>query len=342
MADFKRCIQGYSKTEQECTDLRDDGYERCDEWGKNCTEWAKECVVSWIPFIGPAICKVFEWVCKASEWICTAAVWIVSMVCHAWKLVHVFICTLWEAAGWIMTIPVLLVKLIFAIPIVGAALKEAFNFITGLGFGVAGAIAEGGLCGSLGICPAKHIRLCVVISRNGRGHVATPADIQPLVDRAVQIFKDQANVHLWADVHDGTNGPYLAKVKCDGGAWLQDMGAKGMTYELSEGRYCVGSAFGSLVGIASPIYAFAVGGIEDKNGCSLWWLSNYLTFEPPHSAGCLGGTHLAHEIGHCCGLAPHSGDAANLMYKDCKNPGRDQMTGFQKAVIRGSKYATYF
>lgn len=172
--------------------------------------------------------------------------------------------------------------------------------------------------------------------------MATPADIQPLVDRAVQIFREQANVHLWFNIHDGADGPYIEEVKCDGGAWLQDLGAKGMAYELSQGRRCVGAAFGGLVGVASPIYAFAVGSIRNKNGCSLWWLSNYVTFEPPLSAACAGGTHLAHEIGHCCGLAPHSGDAGNLMYKGCSNPGRDQMTGFQKSVVRGSKYATYF
>ena len=342
MADFKRCIDGYNDTKQECTDLRDDGYDSCTEWGQDCRSWAKKCVLNWIPFIGPAICKVFEWVCTLSEWVCTAAVWVVNMVCHAWKLIHVFVCTVWEIIGWVMTIPAIFIKLIFAIPILGAFFKEIFNFVTALGLGVVGAIVEGFVCGLIGICPAKRIRLCVIISRDGRGPVGTQAEIQPLIDRATQIFKDEANIYLTVDVHE-KDGPYLEEVDCDGGAWLEDMGTTGMTYELTEGRYCVGGALSSIVGLGSPIYAICVRSIKDKNGCSLWWLTNYLTFEPPVTANCSGGTHLAHEMGHCCGLARHDdGDTSNLMYRKCQNPGRDQMSAFQKSIVRGSKYATYF
>jgi len=341
MADFKRCIEGYTKTKQECTDLRDDGYDSCTDWGQDCKSWAKKCIVSWIPLIGPLICKVFEWVCQLSEWVCKAAVWVAVLVCHAWKLIHTFVCLVWEIIGWIMTIPAILIKLIFAIPIIGAFFKEIFSFVTALVVGVIGAIFEGLFCGLLGICPSKRLRLCVIISRDGRGPVATPAEIQPVIDRAKQIFKDEANIDLTVDVHD-KNGPYIEEVKCDGGAWLQDMGAKGMTYELSEGRYCVGNALGSIVGIGSPIYAICVRAIEGKNGCSLWWLTNYITFEPPVTAKCTGATYLAHEMGHCCGLAPHDDDKTNLMYSKCNDPGRDQMSGFQKSVVRGSKYATYF
>lgn len=341
MANFKRCIDGYKKTRQECTDLRDDGYSSCTDWGKSCTSWAKECVVSWIPIIGPAICKVFEWVCKATEWICTAAVWVVHMVCHAFKLVTTFICTAWEAISWVATIPAIFIKLIFAIPIIGGLIKEIVNLITGFVVGIVGFAVEGILCGLLGVCPAKHMRLCVIISRSDGRPVATPAEIQPFIDRATQIYKAEANVDLWVTVNDGSNGPNIGVASCDVNAWFQDLGTPGMGYELSEGRYCVGGALSSIIGLASPVYAFAVANIEGKNGCSLGLLTNYVLFEPRPTGPCPGNTHLAHEIGHACMLL-HTDDRTNLMNRSCADPGRDQISGFQKSIIRGSKYVTYF
>lgn len=341
MADFGSCLDGYTESRKECTDLRDDGYDRCTDWGKSCTSWAKECVVSWIPIIGPAICKVFEWVCKLTEWICTAAVWVANLVCHAFKLVTTFVCLVWEGIGWIATIPAILIKLIFAIPIIGGLIKEIVRLITGFVVGFVGFVIEGISCGLLGICPRKRMRLCVIISRSDGRPVATPAEVQPFIDRAVQIYLAEANVDLSVTVNDGSKGPNVGTASCDVNAWLQDLGSAGMGYELSEGRYCVGDALGSIIGLASPIYAFAVANIENKNGCSLGLLTDYVLFEPRPTGACPGGTHLAHEIGHACMLL-HTDDRTNLMNRSCADPGRDQISGFQKSIIRGSKYVTYF
>lgn len=343
MADFKRCVKGYTKTRKECNDLRDDGYDSCTQWGSDCTQWAKHCIVSWIPIIGPMICKVFEWICQISVVVCKASVWVVNMVCHGWKLLHTFICLVWEAAGWVATIPAIFIKLVFAIPIIGAIIKEIINVITGVILGIIGLVGEGLLCGLLGICPSKNMRLCVIITRNDGAPVCTPADITPIVDRAAQIMKDRANIVVWPYIHDGENGPNIdADVRCDGRAWLQDLGAKGMAFELSETRYCVGGALASIFGISSPLYVFVVKGIINKNGCSMGPLTNYVAIEGPATAACEGSTYLAHEMGHAMGLWKHASGTANLMYRRCTVPGRDQLSGFQKSVIRGSKYVQYF
>jgi hypothetical protein len=301
--------------------------------------WARECVVSWIPIIGPAICKVFEWVCRAFEYVCLAAVWITQWVCHAWNVITTFICLTWltfvAAASIVAGV---FIKAVFSIPIVGALLRELLNAATSLAVGIVGFIVEGGACGLLGICPPKKLRVCVIIAHDANGPVATQATVQPIVDRLVAIFLAEANVNVYAHYESGGPTPNVDP-KCDAEGWLQDLGLPGSQYENSASLNCRDYNFASIIGIGSAIYAFAVRDIEGKNGCSLGPLANYVLFEPTSSTGCR--THLAHEIGHACNLM-HTSDQTNLMFAGCANPGRDQISGFQKVIIRGSKYCTYF
>jgi hypothetical protein len=343
MVNFARCARGYTKTKKECTDLRDEGYSKCTGWGENCTTWAKKCVVDWIPIIGPAICKVFEWICTLTEWICKASVWVASMVCHAWKLVNVFVCVVWEAAGAVLFIVGTIVKTILAIPVVGAIIKQALNWVTGSVLGILGFVAEGFLCGIFRVCLTKNVRVCVMIARTGGAPAATPAQLQPFIDRATQIYREQANINLIVSVDDDAQAPQVDVADCDFAGWVQDFGLPGTSYEFTAGLHCREWSFGSVVGLGSPIYAIAVREVKGStNGCSLGWLTNYVVFEGI-PATCSGFTTLAHEMGHCMGLMRHDyDDPANLMFPSCQNPGRDQISQLQKAILRGSKYATYF
>jgi len=76
--------------------------------------------------------------------------------------------------------------------------------------------------------------------------------------------------------------------------------------------------------------------VEGKNGCSLGPLTNYVVFES--TADC--ATHLAHELGHACGLW-HLDDTDNLMFHSCSGK-RNRLAGWQKNVVRAAKYVTYF
>jgi hypothetical protein len=153
--------------------MRDDGYDKCNEWGEECVSWAKHCVVSWIPIIGPMICKVFEWICRAAQSVCKGVVWVSQWVCHAWNLVTTFICTVWETVLPVLGIVGIFIKTIFAIPIIGAIIKEVVNLVTGIVIGFVGFIFEDILCGLLGACLPKKLRLCVIITHNGTTFVAT-------------------------------------------------------------------------------------------------------------------------------------------------------------------------
>jgi hypothetical protein len=347
MPDYKPCGVGFKKTTEKCVDWRDDGYERCDEWGKDCTDWAKKCVVSWIPVIGPAICKVFEWVCTAFTWICTAATWIANWVCHGVALITTIICIASETVQIALGVVGLFIKAIFAIPVVGAIIKQIVNTVTTIVIGVVSTIIEVGICGILGICLPKKLRLCVIITHDGREPVATNADVQPMIDRAVQIFKDEADVDIYAYIDSGAATANVNPA-CDFDGWVQDFGLTGSQLELAAALHCQSYSFASVLGnslgIGSPIHAFAVRDVQGDttNGCSLALLTTYVVFEgraAEHRCG--GATHLAHEMGHACNLW-HIDSSEHLMYKSCVWPGRSKLYEFQKQMIRGSKYVTYF
>ena len=338
---FKSCKEGWDRTKKECTDLRDDGWETCGEWGQDCVDWAKNCVVSWIPIIGPMICKVFEWVCRAFEWVCRGMVWISNMVCHAWNFAKTLICYTVEVLGGVLSFVGVFIKAILSIPIIGALIKQIINLVTGVVFGVVGFIVEGILCGLGGLCLSKKMRVCVIITHNGRQPVTTQAVIQPIIDRMVQIYQSEANVVIEATVDSDGRVPNV-QPGCGIDAWLEDLGLYGTQYEHAESLHCREYNLASVVGLGSPIYAFCVTDVAGKNGCSLWLGSNYVTFEPPGT--CSGNTHLAHEVGHACGLNPgyHDSDPSNLMYSSCTATGRTQLSPFQKVIVRGAKYCTYF
>ena len=140
---LKRCIERFDRTRKECTDWRDEGYETCEEWGQDCVDWARECVVSWIPLIGPAICKVFELVCRVAQAVCVVAVWVSQWVCHAWNFITTGVCLVFEAVGALLSFFGVIIKAILSIPIIGALIREILNFVTGLVLGIVGFIIEG-------------------------------------------------------------------------------------------------------------------------------------------------------------------------------------------------------
>lgn len=338
MLNYKVCAEGYETKSKECTDYRDDGYETCSKWGSQCRRWAKHCVVSWIPFIGPAICKVFEWLCTLSEWVCVAFVWVSNWVCHAWNIITTFVCLVWETVLVAAAVVAVFVKFVFAIPIIGPILKYIVNIATFIAFGFIGLIVEGIGCGLFGICIAKKLRVCVVIAHDGRDYVATAAQIQPILDQVTAIYKAAANIDVTIFVNDKGKAPNV-EPSCDAGAWFDDLGLVGSQFEESATLNCMEYSAASIIGIGSPIYAFAVRDVKGtSNGCSLGPLTNYVVFEAGTSCG--GNTHLAHELGHACGL-PHKNDTKNLMHPNCVTP-RNGLTELQKAVVRGSKYVTYF
>src|SRR5215469_14569422 len=255
MFDYESC-DGLLKKLHECTHIADDGYNDCKTWGSECVDWSRDCIVSWIPVIGPAICKVFEWVCHAFQAVCTFAVWVFKYVCLAWKVTVVGICAVVETVLPVLSAVLgILIKGIFSIPVVGAAIRWIVKGLTSIIIGVVGVVVEGGLCGLLGICLSKRLRVCVIITNDGQEKIASVPGIQPIIDRMVSIYKDEANIDADVTFDSGAHTPNVDP-DCSAIIW-QDLGLPGSQYENSESLNCSSRSFASVIGLGSPVYAFA-------------------------------------------------------------------------------------
>ena len=250
--------------------------------------------------------------------------------------------SLWEFAGWLLTPVGFIVNLVLTIPVLGGLIRGLLNTITGVVLGIVGFVIEGILCGIFGVCLPKRMRLCVVmLTRNGQPLMTESELEKSLLQQTKQIFTDEANIEIVSrfTIYKGGEGTRAMNAPCGVQGWLEDaVGVMGTQYHIATTLSCVRWGTASVIGLGSPIYAFGVNDVRGKNGCSLWLWSNYVVFEAS-AADCT--THLAHEIGHACGLW-HQDDTENLMYPKCVSPGRDQLKGWQKVIVRGSKYATYW
>src|SRR6266511_4711705 len=94
--------------------------------------------------------------------IVNAIAWFIGLVCSI-PYVGRTICLIWEgiltAINWIISIP---------------------DFILGL----------------LGILPEKRLRLCIIIQHDQRGSVASDSEVLSYLQRAIDVFKQQANVRI--------------------------------------------------------------------------------------------------------------------------------------------------
>lgn len=229
--------------------------------------------------------------------------------------------------------------------------------------------------GLVGIRPRKKLRLKVVILRDGSSLLATHAEVMHSVRYAQYVFKKEANVDIIAV--DGSfvkTAPYAApsealEMNCGTGAWTADLGKAGDYFGRRQAR----SMSGTLTGYAAPVTAFIIRNVRGKKGCSLGPLVDYITVDVAglkHTTGAppIGGTPspepvppgdgddedrppiiidsastaptprlMVHELAHICGLW-HLSDTSNLAHGS--GPGIT-LRGWQKAIIRNSRYVTY-
>ena len=86
-----------------------------------------------------------------------------------------------------------------------------------------------------------------------------------------------------------------------------------------------------------PITIFIVRDIAGKIGCSLGPLTDYVTVS---TKGVASESTMAHELGHCCGLLHRKDQPDNLMRPDV--PRGDNITGWQKFIVRTSRHCTFW
>lgn len=204
----------------------------------------------------------------------------------------------------------------------------------------------------IGIAPPKKLRLRFVILRDETGSsLASRSDVQPAIDRAQAIFKQELNTTIFpaggkmVETYDPIPPASALDPKCGGGAWLGDFGEAGDFYSLNIATNMAAAP----TGYATPVTAFIVRKVQGEKGCSLGPLTNYVTLDLDGISTIssntgddvntvIGRLWLAHEIAHSCGLW-HVGDRSNLMHADAEDGVK--LGRFQKAVARNSRHVTF-
>lgn len=185
----------------------------------------------------------------------------------------------------------------------------------------------------------KKLRVRIAILRDGSGApVATDADVQPALDEAKRVLREQAAVELlaaggrWIETLEESAPKEALDSPCAEGSWQADFGPGGAFFRRHHAR----TTRGTLTGSAAPITAFVVRDVLGKAGCSLGPLVDYVTVDKRAFEGRTLRV-LAHELAHACGL-PHSSDEENLML--LKSMG-ERLRTWQVAVLRSSRHVTY-
>lgn len=244
--------------------------------------------------------------------------------------------------------------LVFCIPILGRALKWLWNSILTLLHLLAG-LVEYGLWG-LGFRPTKKMRLgFLVLSDEEDQPLAEMGQIPPVVEKAQQIYQ-QAKIEIvpafpprkamsesgeeavgsgWAKTVRPSNSRQIMNVDCNLAAALHDFGIHGTYFQYNTLTTFFDSGIRRLTGYGAPITVFIVQDIGKFGGCSLGWLSDYVTVK--HTS--LMTT--AHEVGHACNLL-HRKDRDNLMHPSSGRQEIIHLTSWQIAMIRASRHITVF
>jgi len=247
-----------------------------------------------------------------------------------------------------------LIDLVFCIPVLGRAIKWIWNSLITLVYFLFGLFEYLGW--KLNVRPVKKYRIGFIILRDKDNQPLTSEEsVLPAVRKAQEIYS-QAKVDilpafprpkklsesgefpessLWVRILDKPASAKILEVGCNLPAMLQDIGLPGTLFQY----HTLGAFFQSgvrrLTGYGAPVTVFVVQEIVGFAGCSLGWLSDYVTVESRHLFT------TAHELGHACNL-PHRKDKANLMHPASGRQKTILLTEWQIAMMRASRHITLF
>jgi hypothetical protein len=314
---MKVCTEWASESYDQCTATADQGYNECSSWDSACCTW-------W-----PC-----SWACKIVTWFCIGWTWISNVVCVAWTTIVTAVCIVWTVVEVLLTPIAFVIELILSIPIIGRLIDEILNLVQEIVWRVVGLIDA--IAGAVGFRPLKKLRYCIIILKDENGvDVSDQATLQPFIDEARRVFRDEANIHLILDgIHsvDGPSPTYALDVGCNAAAWGEDLTLAGSYFNLTAAWHCPLGDTSRITGLRQQLVVFCVRQIPGSTaGCALGPLDDYLTIEGA-SPLC-----LAHEMGHKVGLW-HCCDSTNLANGTC---GGTQLDWWQIVIARDSKFVTY-
>ena len=379
---YNQCTATRDDGYNRCNQTRDEGYSSCSDWGLFsfvCIAW------TWVKNI---VCVAWEWI---QNIVCVAWEWVKNIVCVAWKYIVQFVCVVIDlittilgaivsvidiVLGIVGGIISFLVDVITSIPIIGRFIEWVLNIIKSIIFLVIAfwAFLVDSLLTLIGIIPEKKLRLMVVIQsdENGNPLIRDKKVILRALQYVINIYREEVNVRVIPvkifkydsafSNDDSANDDFIITEKtinsndtldvcCDTCEAGQNLLTRGSLFNLKISRLVFLGGGRRLLGIGSPVVAFAVRSFTDgKAGCSLGPLTDFVTVQFSDSditieaanltADKLLGsiTDLAHEVSHCCFL-PHKDDRSNIMNPLTNRGGG--MTVWQKILVRASRHVSY-
>lgn len=248
----------------------------------------------------------------------------------------------------------ILLDLLFCIPVLGRAAKWIWNVGLSVIHYLFG-LFEWGLW-LLGIRPVKKMRIGFLFFHDQDDTLlSNPDSMMRAIQNARAAF-EQAGVEIlpafpppkrltetgeppaaeqWYRILPYTSTRRLSRVGCNLAAALEDLGIPGMYFQYHTLTNFFETGLRRITGYGSPITVFAVPDIVGYGGCSLGWLTDYVTVQYNSLLT------TAHELGHACGLG-HRTDTQNLMHPSSGRLREVTMTDWQIAVIRASRHVTRF
>ena len=262
--------------------------------------------------------------------------------------------TIESVVGWVLSAIALIIELILCVPVIGRLIAWILGIVQMLYLFVFGILDT--IIGLCGLRPEKKLRVCTIILSDENGQPVTSASsVVPLLQRAVDIFKQEVNVRVvpakpfhytspfsgnetasedWVKVLETAKGRRILDLGGEVASLFSDLIDIGGDYNLIANTKCFYPAWRRVIGYGAPITVFAIRSMGQGIGRSLGPLTDYLVIDV--SGG--DDTLIAHEMGHACYLWHVSNNGLMHPYS-----GRGTaVSGWQKAIIRSSRHVTYF
>lgn len=260
------------------------------------------------------------------------------------------------SAGEILLLPFNLagsvIELVFSIPVVGRLLVWLWNSVLTLLHFLIGLIEL--LLWQVGFRPVKKLRIGFLALSNQAGEpLAIPADLPPAIEYIRQVYQparieilpafppakrlsesgEEDETAKWMRTLSPTDSARVRRVGCNLQAMLQDLGLPGSSYQFHTLRNSFHATVRRITGYGAPLMVFVVEDLAGFGGCSLGWLSDYVTVKTRSLKT------TAHELGHACNLL-HRKDVHNLMHPSSVRVDPVILTSWQIALLRASRHVT--
>ncbi|WP_265521590.1 hypothetical protein [Oerskovia flava] len=290
--------------------------------------------LSWLCGVIKKLVEIIEWVVETFVRVVTRVVCVtISIAVKIWDGVAFVAQKLWN------------------LPLIGPIARWAL----GLGSWVISQFVGivDGVAGLFGIRPTKRLRLHVFLLTSRReGLLATPQDAAGVLRETERILRARAEVAVRTTVHViETPAPDNA-LHIDTGVGLlgEDLTGAGAYFQKIMTDAMPDENLARTLRYGAPIAVFVVRSVGDtETGCSAGPLADWVAVErgqlapatPPGGGGTGWHNTLAHEIGHACGLM-HTDDPTNLLHPQGLQGARgDNLSPFQRMIVRSSPHVTY-